>query len=70
MRKFIWFWEVPNSADNPPQTNFVDNEGKVKEEGLVRIFGTPTQKFTRKQRMMLNNIKERAEDVKFEEIQG
>ena len=65
MRKFIWFWEVPNSADNPHQTNFVDNEGKVKEEGLVRT----TQKFTRKQRMMLNNIKERAEDVKFEEIQ-
>ena len=70
MGNFIWFWEVPNSVDNPSQTGFADNEGRVIEEGLVRIFGTPTQKLTRGQRIMLNNIKERAEDVEFEEIQG
>lgn len=61
---------VPNLADFAFHTGFVDNEGRVKEEGLVRIFGAPTQKFTREQRIMLNQIKEQAEDVEFEEIQG
>lgn len=36
----------------------------------VTLSGTPTQKFTREQRIMLNKIKEQAEDVEFEEIQG
>ena len=36
----------------------------------VTLSGTPTQKFTREQRIMLNQIKEQAEDVEFEEIQG
>lgn len=39
-------------------------------EGVVTILGTPTQKFTSEQRQMLNNIKKRAQDVEFEEIQG
>lgn len=68
----MYFFEmfVPNLADFVFHTGFVDNEGRVREEGLVRIFGTPTQKFTREQRIMLNQIKEQAEDVEFEEIQG
>lgn len=61
---------VPNLADLVFHTGFVDNEGRVREEGLVSIFGTPIQKFTREQRIMLNQIKEQAEDVEFEEIQG
>lgn len=36
----------------------------------VTLSETPTQKFTREQRIMLNKIKEQAEDVEFEEIQG
>lgn len=36
----------------------------------VTLSGTPTQRFTREQRIMLNKIKEQAEDVEFEEIQG
>ena len=31
---------VPNLADFVFHTGFVDNEGRVREEGLVRIFGT------------------------------
>lgn len=41
-----------------------------REFGEVTISGVPTQKFTREQRIMLNKIKEQAEDVEFEEIQG
>lgn len=41
-----------------------------REFGEVTISGVPTQKFTREQRQMLNKIKEQAQDVKFEEIQG
>lgn len=36
----------------------------------VTLSGVPRQKFTREQRIMLNKIKEQAEDVEFEEIQG
>ena len=36
----------------------------------VTLSGVPRQKFTREQRIMLNQIKEQAEDVEFEEIQG
>lgn len=36
----------------------------------VTLSGTPAQRFTREQRIMLNQIKEQAEDVEFEEIQG
>lgn len=41
-----------------------------REFGEVTISGTPTQRFTREQRQMLNQIKEQAQDVEFEEIQG
>lgn len=41
-----------------------------REFGEVTISGVPTQKFTREQIIMLNKIKEQAEDVEFEEIQG
>lgn len=40
------------------------------KEGDITIIGTTTQKFTREQRHMLNKLKEQAEDVEFEEIQG
>lgn len=69
-RKFVWFWEVPKTADNPLQTGFVDNEGRVREEGIGEDIRNTTQKFTREQRIKLNQIKEQAEDVEFEEIQG
>lgn len=36
----------------------------------VTLSETPTRIFTREQRQMLNQIKEQAEDVEFEEIQG
>ena len=36
----------------------------------VTLSGTPTLRFTIEQRIMLNQIKEQAEDVEFEEIQG
>lgn len=36
----------------------------------VTISGVPTQRFTREQRIMLNKLKEQAQDVEFEEIQG
>lgn len=36
----------------------------------VTLSGTPVQKFTREERQMLNKLKEQAEDVEFEEIQG
>lgn len=42
----------------------------VRGEGQITIIEVPRQKFTREQRIMLNKIKEQAEDVEFEEIQG
>lgn len=36
----------------------------------VMLSGVPKQRYTREQRQMLNKIKEQAEDVEFEEIQG
>lgn len=42
----------------------------LREFGEVTISGVPTQRFTIEQRQMLNRIKEQAEDVEFEEIQG
>lgn len=36
----------------------------------VTLSGVTRQKFTREQRIMLNKIKEQAQDVEFEEIQG
>lgn len=41
-----------------------------KAEKDYKIIMIPTHKFTREQRIMLNRIKEQAEDVEFEEIQG
>lgn len=36
----------------------------------VTLSVVPRQKFTREQRIMLNKLKEQAQDVEFEEIQG
>lgn len=63
---------------NDPRTNFfvfVDMffpnfRTKKQTEGSVTILGVPTQKFTREERQMLNQLKQQAEDVEFEEIQG
>lgn len=68
---------MPERA-NDPRTNFfvfVDmffpNFGTKKQtEGSVTILGVPTQKFTREERQMLNQLKQQAQDVEFEEIQG
>lgn len=61
---------IPNLSDFAFQTGFVDNEGNIRESTLIRVFGTPRDKFTREERQMLNKLKEQAEDVEFEEIQG
>lgn len=42
----------------------------LQTEISVTLSGVPRQKFTREQRIMLNKIKEQAQDVEFEEIQG
>lgn len=36
----------------------------------LQYWGVPNQKFTREERQMLNQLKQQAEDVEFEEIQG
>lgn len=51
-----------------PSWMFTD-EPLQTEIGVI-LSGVPTQRFTREQRIMLNKIKEQAEDVEFEEIQG
>lgn len=74
---------MPETRERNPRYNFIDfvemffipfgerliREGQIRE-GQITISGVPTQKFTREQRIMLNQIKEQAEDVEFEEIQG
>lgn len=68
---------MPETRERDPKHNFMDFVEmffvplwEEPREGDIIIIGTPTQKFTREQRHMLNKLKEQAEDVEFEEIQG
>jgi hypothetical protein len=68
---------MPETRERDPKHNFMDfvemfffHPFEEPREGDITIIGTPTQKFTREQRHMLNKLKEQAEDVEFEEIQG
>lgn len=73
---------MPETRERDPKHSFVDWVEFLKETagdifGIpswyfneVTISGVPTQRFTREQRIMLNKLKEQAQDVEFEEIQG
>lgn len=68
---------MPEMRERDPRYNFIDFVemffvpiwGEPKE-GQRTIIEVPRQKFTREQRIMLNKLKEQAQDVEFEEIQG
>lgn len=58
-------------VQNEERTDVIKQEIKEEpREGQITIIEVPRQKFTREQRIMLNKIKEQAQDVEFEEIQG
>lgn len=68
---------MPETKQRDPKHSFIDFVEmffvpiwEEPKEGQITISGVPIQKFTREQRIMLNQIKEQAEDVEFEEIQG
>ena len=50
-------------------TAFDCEENEVKE-GEIKVVRTPIKRFTSEQQERLNKLKEHAEDVEFEEIQG
>lgn len=45
-------------------------EEEQNKEGEITVVGTPIKRFTSEQQERLNKLKEHAEDVEFEEIQG
>ncbi len=47
-----------------------DCEENVIKEGEITVVGTPIKRFTSEQQERLNKLKEHAEYVEFEEIQG
>lgn len=68
---------MPETKERDPKHSFVDFVEmffvpiwEEPREGQITIIEVPNQRFTREQRQMLNKIKEQAEDVEFEEIQG
>ena len=68
---------MPETRERDPKHSFIDLVQmffvpfwEEPREGQITIIEVPRQKFTREQRIMLNKIKEQAEDVEFEEIQG
>lgn len=69
---------MPETRERDPRHNFIDFVemffvpiwDESPREGQITIIEVPRHKFTREQRIMLNQIKEQAEDVEFEEIQG
>lgn len=66
---------MPETRERDPRHNFIDfvemffvpiwEESK---EGQITIIEATRQKFKREQIIMLNKLKEQAEDVEFEEI--
>lgn len=68
---------MPETRERDPKHSFIDFVEmffvpfwEEPREGQITIIEAPRQKFTREQRIMLNKIKEQAQDVEFEEIQG
>lgn len=69
---------MPETRERDPRHNFIDFVEmlfvpiweELILEGQITIIEVPRQKFTREQRIMLNKLKEQAQDVEFEEIQG
>lgn len=68
---------MPETRERDPRHNFIDFVEmffvpiwEEPKEGRITIIEVPRQKFTREQRIMLNKLKEQAQDVEFEEIQG
>lgn len=68
---------MPETRERDPRHNFIDFVEMFSvpfweetREGQITIIEVPRQKFTREQRIMLNKLKEQAQDVEFEEIQG
>ena len=68
---------MPETKERDPKHSFVDFVEmffvpiwEEPREGQITIIEVPKQRYTREQRQMLNKLKEQAEDVKFEEIQG
>lgn len=68
---------MPETRERDPRHNFIDFVEmffvpiwEEPKEVQITIIEVPRQKFTREQRIMLNKLKEQAQDVEFEEIQG
>ena len=68
---------MPETKERDPKHSFIDFVEmffvpiwEEPREGQITIIEVPRQKFTREQRIMLNKLKEQAQDVEFEEIQG
>lgn len=68
---------MPETRERDPRHNFIDFVEmffvpiwEEPKEGQITIIEVPRHKFTREQRIMLNKLKEQAQDVEFEEIQG
>lgn len=68
---------MPETRERDPKHSFIDFVEmffvpiwEEPKEGQITIIEVTRQKFTREQRIMLNKLKEQAQDVEFEEIQG
>lgn len=68
---------MPETKERDPKHSFIDFVEmffvpiwEEPREGQITIIEVPKQRYTREERQMLNKLKEQAEDVEFEEIQG
>ena len=68
---------MPETKERDPKHIFIDFVEmffvpiwEEPREGQITIIEVPKQRYTREERQMLNKLKEQAEDVEFEEIQG
>lgn len=68
---------MPETKERDPKHSFIDFVEmffvpiwEESREGQITIIEVPKQRYTREERQMLNKLKEQAEDVEFEEIQG
>nr|DAN35739.1 MAG TPA: hypothetical protein [Caudoviricetes sp.] len=68
---------MPETKERDPKHSFIDFVEmffvpiwEEPREGQITIIEVPKQRYTREQRIMLNKLKEQAQDVEFEEIQG
>lgn len=68
---------MPETKERDPKHSFIDFVEmffvpiwEEPREGQITIIEVTKQRYTREERQMLNKLKEQAEDVEFEEIQG